>query len=357
MSPQLTVIICTHNPRHEYLNRVVQALQQQTLSTVNWNLLLVDNASTPAVATWLDLSWHPQATMVNEQTLGLTAARQRAFKETQTPVMVFVDDDNVLSSDYLEQVVTLLNRYPQVGAMGGKCLPEFEQPPEGWFQDITIPMGLRDFGDAEKHYSWVQPSLDSSIHSAVFPQNGDQDGADCEVVKSADATAVLDTLNLANSLLPLDQRQYPAFAPIGAGLVIRRQAMQNYCKLLETDARHLALGRTGASLTSGEDNDMMLTLLAQGWAVGYFPQLQLLHLIAARRLDPSYLRRMNRDSCRSWVQVLDLHGLRPWPQISGWTVPLRQFKSYLHLRPWTSTAAAIRWQGACGLLEGQAQLL
>ncbi|MBD2426758.1 glycosyltransferase [Phormidium sp. FACHB-1136] len=267
MSPPLTVIICTHNPRQDYLIRVIAALQQQTLAPTAWNLLLIDNASNQPVESWLTLDWHPQARMVVETTLGLTAARQRAFRETQTPTMVFVDDDNVLSLDYLEQVIALLDRYPQVGAMGGKCLPEFERPPAEWFQAIQIPMGL-----------------------------------------------------------------------------------------LETDARHLALGRTGASLTSGEDNDMMLTLLEQGWAVGYFPQLSLLHLIAARRLEADYLRRMNRASCRSWVQVLDLHDLRPWPKIPAWTLPLRQLKSYLALRPWTGTAAAIRWQGACGLLEGQARL-
>lgn len=310
MSPPLTVIICTHNPRQDYLTRVIAALQQQTLAPAAWNLLLIDNASNQPVESWLTLDWHPQARLVVETTLGLTAARQRAFREVQTPTLVFVDDDNVLSPDYLEQVIALLDRHPQVGAMGGKCLPEFERPPAEWFQEIQIPMGLRDFGDTEQLCHWG----------------------------------------------PSEPKQYPSFAPIGAGLVVRKAAMQAYCRALETDARHLALGRTGASLTSGEDNDMMLTLLEQGWAVGYFPQISLLHLIAARRLEVDYLRRMNRASCRSWVQVLDLHDLRPWPKIPAWTLPLRQLKSYLALRPWTGTAAAIRWQGACGLLEGQARL-
>lgn len=338
MSPQLTVIICTHNPRQDYLVRVIAALQQQTLTTAAWDLLLIDNASHVPVESWLDLSWHPRSNAVIETTLGLTVARQRAFQETQTPIMVFVDDDNVLSPDYLEQVVTILERYPQVGAMGGKCLPEFEQLPEQWFQDVQIPMGLRDFGDTEKIASWVQ----CTASETTLPMDWEN---------------ALPFFSAPPTLPPVVERQYPTFAPIGAGLVIRKAAMQTYCQVLESDARHLALGRTGTSLTSGEDNDMMLTLLEQGWAVGYFPQLSLLHLIAARRLSADYLCRMNRASCRSWVQVLDMHGLRPWAKIPAWTLPLRQFKSYWQMRPWSSPAAAIRWQGACGLLEGQARLL
>jgi glycosyltransferase involved in cell wall biosynthesis len=316
MSPHLTVAICTYNPRRDYLSRVMTALQRQTLPLADWDLLIIDNASAPPVADWLDISWHPRGRIVVEPHQGLTPARLRAYREAQTEILAFVDDDNVLAADYLQQGLSILNKFPKLGAIGGKCLPEFEQPPAEWFQDVGIPLGLRDFGDESKIHFWANQATQ------------------------------------ANS-----DRQYPAWAPIGAGLMVNKVALATYCENLDKDPRRLALDRTGNSLTSGGDNDLIMTLLEQGWAVGYFPQLSLLHLIAAGRLNPDYLRRMNRDSCRSWVQVLDLHGLRPWPKIPAWTVPLRQLKSYLQLRPWTSTAAAIRWQGACGLLEGQARLL
>ena len=316
--PQITVAICTYNPRFDYLSRVMNALKQQTLSLDCWELLIIDNASSPAVADWLDVSWHPHARIVVETKQGLTPARLRAFHETQTEMLTFVDDDNVLATNYLQTGLEILRRSPQMGAIGGKCLPEFEQPPAPWFEHIGIPLGLRDFGNDEKIHAW--PSSPSS----------GEDG--CE-------------------------REYPAWAPIGAGLMLRKAAMESYCNSLASDPRRLALDRTGNKLTSGGDNDLIMTMLETNWSVGYFPQLSLLHLIAAGRLNPDYLRRMSRASCRSWVQVLDLHGLRPWPKIPAWSVPLRQLKSYLQIRPWTGTAAAIRWQGSCGLIEGQAQLL
>jgi hypothetical protein len=58
-----SVIICSHNPRADYLGRVLQALAEQTLSKTSWELLLVDNAShQPLEKSW-DLSWHPRARM------------------------------------------------------------------------------------------------------------------------------------------------------------------------------------------------------------------------------------------------------------------------------------------------------
>ncbi len=329
MSPQLlSVIICTHNPRKEYLLRVMDALKQQTLPNNQWELLLIDNASHEPVASWLDLSWHPHANNVVETQLGLTAARRRALKEIQTDILVFVDDDNVLAPDYLEQVVTILAKRPELGAIGGRCLPEFEQTPEPWFQELGIPLGLRDFGDSVKICSWSQPHLSMGDFGPV------QDHSNSDT----------------------QPKQYPKFAPIGAGLVIRKAAIAIYCQQLDNDPSHLALGRKGQQLTSGEDNDIMLTLLEHDWAVGYFPQLELLHLIKASRVSKHYLCQMNHASCRSWVKVLDLHNLRPWPTISAWTVPLRKLKAYLSIRPWTSPVASIRWHGACGLIEGQANL-
>ena len=152
-------------------------------------------------------------------------------------------------------------------------------------------------------------------------------------------------------------RNYPVFAPIGAGLVIRKSAAEIYARKITNNNARLALGRTGKQLTSGEDNDIVLTLLDAGYGVGYFPQLELTHLIPAGRLTQEYLARLNRASSRSWVQVLDVHGIRLWKKIPRWTLFLRQIKAFFRYQPWTSPVAYIGWQGACGKLEGQADLL
>jgi len=304
----VSVIIPTHNPRPDPLRRVLQALAAQTLPRDRWELVVVDNASTPAVAT-ADLAALAPVSLrvVAEPEPGLTAARRRGLRSTQGDAVVFVDDDNVLAPDFLTEVVRVLAAEPRVGAAGGPSRPEFASPPPAWLREFDSLLACRDLGP------------DAQVSRG--PHSG----------------------NL----------RYPPFAPIGAGLVLRRAAARVW---LEAPAEGRPTDRRGTELTSGGDNDIILTVLAAGWEVAYFPTLALTHLIPSERLQPDYLARLNRAIARSWVQVLARHGACPWPAIAPWTVPLRQLKSWFLRRPWSGPAARIRWQGACGHFEGLASL-
>ena len=70
-SANISVVICTHNPRPDYLRRTLDALKTQTLPQEQWELLLVDNASEKALTGVWDLSWHPRARHIRENELGL----------------------------------------------------------------------------------------------------------------------------------------------------------------------------------------------------------------------------------------------------------------------------------------------
>src|SRR5450759_5157394 len=81
---EISVIICTHNPRPHYFSRVLAALRSQTLPMVHWELLVIDNASQePLTSDTYDLSWHPYARLVREEELGLSAARIRGMNEAR----------------------------------------------------------------------------------------------------------------------------------------------------------------------------------------------------------------------------------------------------------------------------------
>lgn len=304
----VSVVICSHNPRKENLSRVLNALKEQTLPIEQWELLLIDNASQHPLVSSVDLNWHPSARHVHENNLGLTNARLRAFREVQADILVFVDDDNLIDSNFLSNVVEIDTRHPRIGAFGGKVVPEFETKPAEWVRKFDRTLAIQDFGDVVLCYE--------------------------EVI----------TL------------RYPAHAPIGAGLVLRKQAAEVYAKSVSNQSSRLSFGRSGKQLTSGEDNDIILTIIKHGWGVGYFPQLRLTHLISADRLTKDYLAKLNYASSRSWVQVLDVHGIRPWKEISKCGVLPRKLKAFFICQPWKSDEAFVRWQGACGLFEGLATL-
>src|SRR5262249_12334990 len=126
-------IICTHNPRPHYLRSVLNSLRRQTLPLKHWELLLVDNASQrPLTLDTPDLSWHPCGRIIREDQLGLAVARLRGVREAAAEILLFVDDDNVLAQNYLEQALRIGHEWPMLGVWGsGAIIPEFEvDPPE-----------------------------------------------------------------------------------------------------------------------------------------------------------------------------------------------------------------------------------
>jgi len=312
MNTPISVIIPTHNPNQLRLEKTLHGLREQSLPLDCWELVVVDNATpNPQQVCSFDFSWHPNHKIIREDRLGLTWARIAGIQASRGEYLVFVDDDNILCPYYLENVVKIFQQHPQLGAIGGKSIPEFEVEPESWVSQFFKCLALRDLGE--------------------------------EVLVSS----------LAGSA---ETKQYPEFAPIGAGMALRCQAVEIYVNRINGSSTSVVLDRTGKSLSSGGDNDIVLTILNAGWKIGYFPQLKLTHLIPAIRLTRDYLARVNRASSRSWVQVLNLHGIRVWQKIPQWTVLPRKIKAFFVYQPWIDPAAYVRWQGACGLFEGLSAL-
>jgi glycosyltransferase involved in cell wall biosynthesis len=143
----ISVVIPTHQPRRDRLQRVIAALDKQSLPAEKWELIVVDNLSDPPVRNE-DLSGisGTDVRLVNEERLGLTPARIRGIREARGEIIVFVDDDNVLERDYLFVVAKRFTENPKLGACGGKALPEFETPPLEGTKEFWSMLALRDLG-------------------------------------------------------------------------------------------------------------------------------------------------------------------------------------------------------------------
>jgi glycosyl transferase family 2 len=236
-APLISVITCAHNSRPEYLARVLSALQEQTLAKSMWEFLLVDSFSDRSLESQIDLSWHPHARILREQSAGLTRARLRGIAETTGDLLVFVDDDNELDSDFLEQAARIARDWPRIGSWSGCTRPEFECSPPAWTKRYWGNLVIRD----------VQSDLWSN--------------------------------------LPL----LPETMPCGAGLCVRRSVASHYLELHEGGKRSFVLDRMGSSLLSGGDNDLAASACDIGLGVGIFTSLRLTHLIPAGRLEEDYL--------------------------------------------------------------------
>ena len=303
----LSVIVPAHNPDPERLRRTLLGLRAQTLPPAEWEAILVDNGSSrfPDEAL-LAAAGPPGLTIVREATLGLSAARARGFAAARGRFAVLVDDDNVLAPGYLAAVLGLFGAHPGVGALGGKVRPEFADPPPAWAQEFLPLLALRDLGDV--------PLVSRGLRPPGAARN-----------------------------------RYPACAPIGAGMALRREVWTAWLQ----GAGAAPSDRRGGELTSGGDNDIVFAALKAGWEVAYFPELSLTHLIPAGRLEPCYLERLNRGIQTSWMRVLSRHDANPWPPLTPLGAGLRKGRAWFRHRPWRSAAARIRWQGACGHFDGR----
>ena len=248
---KVSVIVCTHDPRPDFLNQAVAALKAQTLPRPSWELLVVDNASATPLAPGLNRTWHPHQRVVREEQLGLACARLRGIVETSGDVLVFVDDDNELDADYLEQALALAEKHPRLGAWGGSIRPQFEQPPPEWTRRYWGMLAINEF-----------------------------------------------------------KQDHIGALPVGAGLCLRRAVARHYCRQVTDCPLRLALGRTGGSLVSAEDLDLARCVRALDLGMGVFAALKLSHLIPARRLTEEYLLRLAEaaefsNSLLAWLDSPD----------------------------------------------------
>jgi glycosyltransferase involved in cell wall biosynthesis len=309
---ELSVIICTHNPRRDYLRRVLDALRNQSLSKDLWELILVDNASQKALAEEWDLTWHPHARHVRETRLGLTFARVRGFRESIGKIIVYVDDDNVLDSNYLQCAQQVLAEDPSLGACGGKVIGEFETSLPKWFSRISVSLACCDQGPEAKYFSWIG--------------------------------------------LNRSQRNVPWGSPSGAGIILKREAYQLYIDAISGDPIRQRLDRRGIDLASSGDNDIVLTLMSNGYRSAYIPKLVTWHLIPSRRVSPGYLASLAYAGNRTFYLVLYIHGIADAQPVPPWSIPHRKLIAFWRRRAWRSWPHFIGWRQECGQLDGRADV-
>ena len=263
---RVSVVIPTHNPRMDYLARVLEALRGQTMSKDLWELVIVDNGSREALEvasiSWppargpsrrlgcqlpvvskkpnaVDLGWHSNARVVREEALGLTNARLRGFAEATGEVIVLVDDDNVLAPDYLEQVVRIGREFPFLGAWSGAL-------------DLELEPGSPEPARELRHLL-------------------------CERKPAKDVWSN-------------DRSNFTA-TPWGAGECIRREVAIAYAEKVAKEPRRRRLDLQGEQLVYGGDTDIAYTGLDMGLGMGVFNSLKITHLTPKSRCTEEYLLR------------------------------------------------------------------
>lgn len=236
----VSVVVCCHDSAARLPETLAHLQAQQVPEMLEWEVVIVDNASTDDTARIANELWAKkpitELRVVAEPHLGLSHARRTGLSAARFEIISIVDDDNWLSPDWIRKTSELMARHPEVGACGGRTEAVTELPPPHWFADYSICYAVGNQYSTEGDVTWP--------HGHLW----------------------------------------------GAGMSVRKIAWD---RLYADGFNPLLSGRKGKHLTSGEDYELCYALRLAGWHIWYSRDLLLRHYIPASRLSTEYL-------CRLW---------------------------------------------------------
>ncbi|MBM4065526.1 MAG: glycosyltransferase [Planctomycetes bacterium] len=230
----ISVIIPTFN-RSEKLILVLEALNNQSLPSHDYEVLVVDNNSNDntkeAVETSIGKFTRLNIKYLFEKQQGLNFARNCGVQQAHSNIIAFLDDDAIPHSHWLKM---LLDSYrdSSIGCVGGKIIPSFPG-------DVKLPY-------------WT---------SNIF--NGYFSGFDLGITHIKELT------------------ENDGF-PYGANISFKKEA------IISAGLFNPALDRRGKNLIAGGETEMCIRLYRGGWKILYNPRAVVHHLISPDRLKRDY---------------------------------------------------------------------
>ncbi|MBK9713251.1 MAG: glycosyltransferase family 2 protein [Kouleothrix sp.] len=222
---RVSAIICTHN-RADFLGKALESLTKQTMRSDDYEVIVVDNASTDQTASVVGAfrTTLPGLRYVREERLGLSWARNTGAQIATAPYVAYLDDDAHAEPEWLERIVQAFElSSPAPAAVGGRVWLDWARGVPAW-----LP----------RRYWSLYTYLD----------HGDE----------------------ARYLLPNEHL-------VGANMAFRRDV------LLASGGFDSRLGRRGTTLLSGEEAAVIQTLRDAQMPIYYEPQAAVWHAVPEAR--------------------------------------------------------------------------
>ena len=150
--PEISAILTTHNRAH-LLPRVLEGFRAQRLPPDRYELLVVDDGSSDGTTAVLD-AYRGKLPMrvVRQNAAGLAAAKNLGIFMSRSPILLFVDDDDVPSTDMLIGHLSGHLRYQERGAI---ILGHTVLAPE--IADLPLMRHVTGAGGQLFSQGWMQP--------------------------------------------------------------------------------------------------------------------------------------------------------------------------------------------------------
>ncbi|MCC8146036.1 MAG: glycosyltransferase family 2 protein [Bacteroidales bacterium] len=299
-----SVVICTYN-RAEYLLKTLESAVLQSHPGSDFEVIVVDNNSTdntPEILSFIQEKYSQKITLryYKETQKGVSFARNLGVQEAKGEYIVFIDDDETVTPDFLNNLYSFLQSYPQAELISEPVVPVFETEKPDWFSPYTTSLitGAYDKGDKIKI---------------------------------------------------VGKKDYP-----GTGhATFKRELFHIY------GGFNIHLGRKGTSLMGGEDKDFFLRLINNGVPCYYVPTAIIYHHIPARKLTEEFFHNLTLSIGKSErIRTLNIsrkaYYSRLFSELIKWGASFVLFFYYTFTRHYQKGKKLLqfRWNVSTGLLTG-----
>lgn len=242
----ISIIICFYNAGNKLIPTLQHIKDLDISNITECELILVNNNSNDDSCTIIQnemkgfnlFPWK----IVDEPKPGLSNARLKGISESKFEYLLFCDDDNWLAKDYIQNAISILTSNSNIAVLGGYGEA---------VSDIEFP-------------EWFNKNKNFYAVGEQFPHNG----------------KVFGIRNVV----------------YGAGMIVRRYAWEY---ISSKGFTFFTLGRTGKSLSSGEDSEMCLAFQIAGFDIWYDNSLRFTHYIEPKRLTESYFKKLQKGMSSS----------------------------------------------------------
>lgn len=242
----ISVVICCYNSSQR-LPETLRHLAKQQFSRhpgLAWEVIVVDNASTDDTARVAQVEWSkynsPAPLKVLHQPIpGTGHARELGMAHVQYAFLLFCDDDNWLTPDYLDLSYDIMIQNPSISGLGGCGIAVCEEEPPAWFDSLKAAYSVE--GQAP------------TSHGPVTIERG---------------------------------------FVYTAGAIFRKVTID---EVISKGFQKVLTGRTAKSLGAGEDVELCYAIILAGGSIYYDERLRFQHLMPASRINWRYFKRLNHS--------------------------------------------------------------
>ena len=240
-----SIIICTHNPEIDIIKRCLSAVRDLARNKISAEVIVVENNCSfslndlPELKSIIEVIEHVK--IIEESKPGLSNARIAGFNASVGKWLLFFDDDNEPDPNYLINLTKLINEIPYVGIWGpGNVTVDFLGTPEKWVKENCLEVFQ------EKHFDKTEFAL---------------------------------------------QQKWNTCYPPGTGMAVCRTVFEKY-SFIYTSRKIKTTDRTGSSLISAGDNQIVYSAIMLNFPIGTSPKLSVSHLISEKKSNFNYVKRL-----------------------------------------------------------------